>query len=413
MQLAAKKVALDKCPHVSEESKAALDSASQPPIRLVTIGAGGKKLEVGNETVMFRHEQTFYHPTGIGFIIEDNLPEADVKTKVEAINKLEFERVGQMIGVNLIAIKQTGDDGAFAKCVETISSMTELGLVLMSNSAAAASSALASCKDKKPLIYAATKDSKDDYANVAKENSVSLAVLGDSLDTLAELTEDIKSKGVEDLVLDTGEKSLSEKIDDLTQIRRLALKKTFRPLGFPTICITKNGDEFGEVSEAASLLSKYASIILMKSHENWKVLSLLAQRQNIYTDPQKPLQIEAKLYEVGAVTNSSPFMVTTNFSLTYYTVAAEVEASKIPSYILAVDTEGMSVLTAWAAEKFTPEHITESMNKSGITDKISAKDVIIPGYVSVISGKLEDASGWKVNVGPREASGLPAFLKGL
>ncbi len=413
MQLAAKKVSLDKCPHVSDDAKNALDSASQPPIRLVTIGEGDKKLEVGNETVMFRHEETFYHPTGLGILVEDNIGEDKLKEKIEHINKLEFDRVGQMVGVNLIAIKQTGSDDDFVKCVEKVKSSTSLGLVLMGQSPSGISKAVAICKDKKPPIYAATKENIDEMAKIAAENKVPLVVSADDLNALAELVETAKSKGAEDLILDIAQKPLSQRLDDLTQVRRLALKKNLRSLGFPTICVTSTDDPFQEVAEAATLIAKYASIVIMKSDANWQLLSLLAQRQNIYTDPQKPLQIEAKLYEVGAVGGKSPLIITTNFSLTYYTVASEVEASKIPTYILAVDTEGMSVLTAWAAEKFTAEQITRDLGSSGITEKTSDKSVIIPGYVSVISGKLEETSGWKVKVGPREASGIPTFLKAL
>jgi acetyl-CoA decarbonylase/synthase complex subunit gamma len=152
---------------------------------------------------------------------------------------------------------------------------------------------------------------------------------------------------------------------------------------------------------------------LIKNIEAWEALALLTLRQNIYTDPQKPLQIEPKLYHIGQANDKSPVLVTTNFSLTYYTVLGEVEASKVPSYIVSVDTEGMSVLTAWAAEKFTPEKITDSLNKFGVTDTVSHKNLIIPGYVAVMSGDLEEQSGWKVVVGPKEAAGIPSFLKNL
>jgi len=193
----------------------------------------------------------------------------------------------------------------------------------------------------------------------------------------------------------------------------LVLKKSDRSLGYPTLVIIENKDPYQEAMEAATYIAKYASIILMKGIEPWQVLSLLTLRQNIYTDPQKPLQIEPKLYPVGQASDKSPVLVTTNFSLTYYTVLGEVEASKVPSYILSVDTEGMSVLTAWAAEKFTPEKISEAINKFGIKDTVSHTRLIIPGYVAVMSGDLEDKSGWQVVVGPKEAASIPSFLKNL
>ena len=218
---------------------------------------------------------------------------------------------------------------------------------------------------------------------------------------------------MQDIILDIGDKETSQKLWDLTQMRRLALKKSFRPFGYPSICFTQSGDPFVEASEASTYVAKYAGIVIMKGREPWQVLPILTTRQNIYTDPQKPLQVEAKIFEVGKVSEGSPILVTTNFSLTYYTVEAEVESSKIPTYIVTCDAEGMSVLTAWAAEKFTAESIAKMLDTCGIKDKVKHKDVIIPGYVAVLSGKLEEESGYKVTVGPREASGIPVFLKKL
>jgi len=171
-------------------------------------------------------------------------------------------------------------------------------------------------------------------------------------------------------------------------------------------------DETGlELAEAVSYVLKYASLVIVENINREFVLPLLVARQDIYQDPQKPVQVEPKIYEIGKVTGDSPVLVTTNFSITYFTVAGEVESSKVPSYILSCDSEGMSVLTAWAAEKFTAESITSALNKSGIGDIVSHRKAVIPGYVSVLSGKLEELSGWKISVGPREASGIPAFLR--
>ena len=414
MQIAAKKVELSKCPHVSEEGKQALESASRPPIRLLTVGTGEHKLEVGNETVMFRHEETFYHPTGVGFLIEDTLGASEFEAKIAKINKLHFERVGQQIGVNLIALKcASKSPETFAEAAKKVLAHSQLNLMLMSEDPEVIKAAASLAKERRPLLYAATKDNLEPMAKLAKEYSLPLAVRGDSLDELAELAQKIISQGVEDLVLDSGVKGLPQKINELTQIRRLALKKTYRPLGYPTIAITSSDEPYQEVMEAAAYIAKYAGIVIMKGVEPWQVLPLLTVRQNIYTDPQKPLQVEPKVYEIGQVDDKSPVLVTTNFSLTYYTVESEVEASRIPSYIISSHSEGLSVLTAWAAEKFTAETITKSLNECGIKEKVSHQEIIIPGYVAVLSGKLEEDSGWKVKVGPKEASGIPSFLKSL
>ncbi len=414
MQIAAKKVELNKCPHVSEEGKQALESASRPPIRLVTVGTGEGKLDIGNETVLFRHEETFYHPTGIGLLIEDTLGASELEAKIAKINKLQFERVGQEIGVNLIALKCVSKKAEpFIEAVKKVLSQSQLNLVLMSEEPELIKAAAPLVKERRPLIYAATKDNFEPMAKLAKEYSLPLAVRADSLDALAELTQKLTAQGLEDLVLDSGTKNLSEKINELTQIRRLALKKAFRPLGYPTIAITSSDEPYQEITEAASYIAKYAAIVIMKALEPWQVLPLLTVRQNIYTDPQKPLQVEPKVYEVGQVNTQSPVLVTTNFSLSYYTVEAEVEASRVPAYIISSYSEGLSVLTAWAAEKFTAETITKTLNECGIKEKVSHQEIIIPGYVAVLSGKLEEDSGWKVRVGPKEASGIPSFLKSL
>jgi acetyl-CoA decarbonylase/synthase complex subunit gamma len=413
MQLAKKAVSIDKCPYLSEEAGRVLEESSLPPIKLVTLGVGDNKLEVGNETVLFRHEEKFYHPSGVGFIIEDGLADARIKQKLDAVNKLAFERVGQKLNVNLVAIKQKSNKERFIQALQLILKNTSLALVLMSDDLAALKEALSIAKDRRPLIYHATSNNIPEISKLAKEFMCPLVVSSANLETLSSFTKELNNQGVSELVLDTDAKSIKDKIWDLTQIRRLALKKSDRSLGYPTLVIIENKESYQEAMEAATYIAKYASIILMKGIEPWQVLSLLTLRQNIYTDPQKPLQIEPKLYSVGQADDKSPVLVTTNFSLTYYTVLGEVEASKVPSYILSVDTEGMSVLTAWAAEKFTPEKISEAINKFGIKDTVSHTRLIIPGYVAVMSGDLEDKSGWQVTVGPKEASGIPSFLKNL
>jgi acetyl-CoA decarbonylase/synthase complex subunit gamma len=321
--------------------------------------------------------------------------------------------VGQTISVNLIALKNSSNDQAkFAAKAKVLASATKLNIILMSESGQAQSKALEQLGARRPLIHAATKTNYEEFAKIAKQHNAPLAVKAGSLDELAELTAKLKSLGVEELVLDSGEKPVSSKIADLVNIRRLALKKTFRALGYPAIVFSREKDPFKEALAAASYIARYAGIVVLNNNENWQVLPILTARQDIYTDPQKPVQVEAKIYEIGNVRKDSPVMVTTNFSITYYTVAGEAEASKVPCYIIACDCEGMSVLTAWAAEKFTPEKIADTIKKFGIAEKVSHKSLIIPGYVAMMSGKLEDLMpGYKIIVGPREASGIPAFLK--
>ena len=414
MQLAAKKTSLDKCPDVSEDAKKALQSASEPPIKLITIGEGDEKLEIGNETVLFRHEEKFYHPTGIALLLEDTASADDIKKALAEIKKLDFERVGQRINVNLVALSaKSGDAAKFTSTLKVILEGTKLGVILISDDASIIGKALEISKTRKPLIYRATNANFKEMAKLSKDSGAPLVASAESLEGLEGLVKNLNQEGVQNIVLDTGDKGIGDKLWDLTQIRRLALKKAFRTFGYPVIAFTKGGNSFQESAEAATYVAKYASIVVLKNRQSWEVLPILTLRQNLYTDPQKPLQVESKAYEVGKVTDKSPVIITTNFSLTYYTVEAEVEGSKVPSYIIPCDSEGMSVLTAWAAEKFTAESIAKALEKFNVKDKVTHNDVIIPGYVSVLSGKLEEESGWKVTVGPREASGLPVFLRNL
>jgi len=413
MQLAKKAVSVEKCPYVSLQAKATLDAASQPPVKQVSLGFGDAKFDIGNETVMFRHEEKFRNPCGVGFIIEDSLSDAEIKSRLAKINLLNFERVGQKLDVNLVAIKQAKDPARFVQAVKLTAANTKLALALMSKDPQALKESLGLVKDRKPLIYGADSSNFAEMGKLAKEFNAALAIKAKDLEDAANITQELAKLGVFDLVIETQAKNISDKIWDLTQARRLALKKSVRSLGFPALVIVEKDDPYEEALEAATYILKYASLVLIKGLETWQVLALLTLRQNIYTDPQKPLQIEPKVYPIGAVGKNSPVLVTTNFSLTYYTVVGEVEASKVPSYIISVDTEGMSVLTAWAAEKFTPEKISDTLNKLEVSSLVAEKRLVIPGYVAVMSGDLEEQSGWKVTVGPKEAAGLPSFLKNL
>ncbi len=413
MQLAGKKASLDACPHVSDEGKAALGAASAPPIRLVTIGTGDEKIELGNETVLFRHDETFYHPTAVAVKVSSSLDDAAVKKRVEEISRLDFERVGQRIRVGLVAVEDSGSGaGEFARAVKAAAGASSLPLLLMSEDPEAVKAALPACKDARPLICGANAENLSLMAAVAKEAGCPLVVRGKGLDELAELTQKAVAAGVEDIILDPGSRELAAVLQDLTQIRRQALKRNFRPLGYPAIAFTASENPYQQAAEASSCIAKYAGVVVIDMVEPWAVLPILTLRQNIYADPQKPIQVEAKLYEVGTPGDESPVLITTNFSLTYFTVEGDVEASKTPSYIAVVDTEGTSVLTAWAAEKLTAENIAAKVKELGVGEKVKHRKIIIPGFVAVLSGKLEEElSGWEILVGPRESSGIPAYMK--
>jgi acetyl-CoA decarbonylase/synthase complex subunit gamma len=411
MALATGKTSLDLCPHVSDAAKEVLDSASAPPVALVKIGVGEKQVALGNETVLFRHDKRFENPCAIAVSVSDTLSEIEVFDRVSAINGLVFDRVGQSHSVNLVAVVNSSEDAArFALVVQTVAAVSELPLMLQSEDPIAIEKALAKVADKKPLIGPANPANYEAMTALAKKYEVPMLVRGNDLNELASLVEKVTALGWKQLILDSGARSVNRVLADQTQIRRQALKK-FRPFGYPTIAFAANEDSFQAVLDAGVYIAKYAGIVVVDSIDPADILSLVTLRLNIYTDPQKPIAVESKIYEVLTPGKDSPVFITTNFSLTYFCVAGDVEASRVPGYILPVDTDGVSVLTGWAAGKFTAEKITEMLNSCGIADRVSHRKLVLPGGVSVISGKLQELSGWEVLVGPRESAGIPAFVK--
>ncbi len=409
MALAAGKASLDACPHVTDEAKEALDSASAPPIKLVKVGTGDYTVELGEETEIFRHDKRFFHPTGVAVLISDS---EDVAAKAEAYNALEFDRVGMHYVTDMVAVKNdSGDAAKFKEAVETVAGKTEKAMILIAEDPAVMEGALAVVADRKPLVCAATADNYEKMVEVAKAKECPLVVKGDGLQATAELVEKIVALGYKELVLDSGARETSKVLADLTQFRRLAVRKKFRPFGYPTIAFTTKEDPREEVIQAGVYMSKYADVVVLKASEKQQLLPLLSWRANLYTDPQKPIAVEAKLYDVGDPGEDSPVYVTTNFSLTYFIVEGEVESSRIPSRILSVDTGGVSVLTGYADNKFSAEAITEAIKKAGLEDKVKHRKLVLPGYVAVLKGALEEESGWEVMVGPREASGITKFSK--
>jgi acetyl-CoA decarbonylase/synthase complex subunit gamma len=416
MKLAQKQAELSACPYVSEQSKAALAAASAPPIRLVTIGKGDKKVEVGNETVLFRHDKTFFHKPGLFVRLKDTQPPSEFEAAVDQIKNYTVERVGIQMGVDGIAIENaSGDAATFANYVATIVTKTEQSLVLIATAPAAMAAALEKAGGNAPLIYAATTENWKEMAALAAKHKAPLAVrTSDGLQALAELAEGVKGTGVEDIVLDPGARDLHGSLLALTQLRRLALKSNFRPLGYPIITFPGEGAASAEEETilAAQHIAKYAGIIVLDHFDPAAIYPLLTLRQNIYTDPQKPIQVSPGVYEINGPKPDSPLLVTTNFSLTYFSVAGEVEGSGKPTWLLIVDSEGMSVLTSWAAGKFDAEKIAKSVKQFDVPSKINHKKIVIPGLVAGLSGELEEElPGWEVKVGPREAIDIPSYLK--
>jgi len=418
MNLASGKAELAKCPYVSEEAKEKLATESAPPIRPLTIGTGEYAVKVGGETVLFRHEKTFVNPPGFAVLVSTDEDEASVSGKIDRFKKAQYDRVGLKLRAEMFAIKDANGDAAkFCALAKKISE-TGASMVFISESVDVMTAAADSFKDKKPLLHGATAANVEAFGNLAKAAECPVAVKGDgSLKSVIALTEKLTAMGLKDIVIDTGTRELKKAFEEQILIRRSALKDRFRPLGFPTIVMANEmGDGLMEEAlVAATFVAKYGAVIVMSDLQPHVIFPLLLERLNIYTDPQRPMTAEQGIYPINNPDENSPVLVTCNFSLTYFIVSGEIESSRVPSWLCVQDTEGLSVMTAWAAGKFSGESVGSFINKCGIKDKVKHKNIIIPGYAAGISGELEEelGAGWTISVGPREASQIPKYLKSL
>ncbi|HAW49386.1 TPA: acetyl-CoA decarbonylase/synthase complex subunit gamma [bacterium] len=412
MQLATSKVEVEKCPYVLEETKALLADAQAPPIRKVVIGSS---IEIGEETVFYRHEKTFVHPPVVTLLIKDT-EDSDVWIKkVDSLNNIKFERIGLILSAKLLMLENTsGNPERFLEMVSKINEISEAPFILSGN-IDALRKVVPVVLQRKPLLYAADNENFEEMANIAKENNLPLVAKENTLEALSSLTERLMNLGIKDLVLDPSPKTLKEAYYNQIFIRRQALTSKYRPFGFPTIVFPYKltDDLMKEVLYAGTFVLKYGSIIVLSELHPETLFPLLVLSLNIHTDPQRPMAIEEKIYEINGPDKDSPILITTNFSLTYFIVSGEIETSHVPTWLIVMDTGGLSVLTSWAAGKFNGELIGGFIKKSKIADKISHRRLVIPGYVASIKGEIEEESpDWEIILGPREASDIPIWLQG-
>ena len=413
MKLAAKQVELSDCPYVTEESKTQLAESATPPVRLVTLKGKAGEAQAGNEVVLFRHEKKFFNRPGIFIRVVDTEEDEAIAGKVSAAAAYSVDYVGMDLTIDGFAIEAASGDGArLAAVVETVRASTELPLILVGDDPTVLDGGLAKLEGEAPLIMGADLTNWEAMADLATKYGAALGVRGGNLEELVELTEKIKDKGVEDLVLHPSVDGMSASLALNTQIRRLALKN-FRPLGYPTIAFAEDtGDPGRDSIVAAQAICKYAGFVVLDRFTPELAYPLLVLRENIYTDPQKPIQVLPAIYEINNPSPSDPVLVTTNFSITYFSVANEVEGAGLPAWLLVADAEGMSVLTAWAAGKFDAESIAKAVKEFGVADKVDKKSIVLPGHTAVLSGELEEElPDWEIRVGPREAVDLPGYMK--
>ncbi len=413
MKLAQKKAELSECPHASEEAKTTLGAASEPPIRLVKIG-GSNALEAGKETVLFRHEKTFFHKTGIAIALKTSDGLDHNTLKIKDMENLHIERVGEELRTDLFFITHDTDQEVdFIRTIESVQKNSKKGIILDCENNGTLKKGLELLKNDRPSIYLRSKLTEDDL-ELAREFEASLILTARSFEDIEAQSITARQAGIQNLILNLVSENTGDGMQNNTILRRSALKQSFKPFGYPLLAYIEGDNKKDILAKACMQICKYGSIIVLPEYDTAMLYTLLTLRQNIYTDPQKPIQVDPKVYSIGDPTPDSPVFVTTNFSLTYFMVSGEIENSGISAHLIITDTEGQSVLTAWAAGKFDGEKIAKFIKDIKLENQVKTRKIVIPGYVSQISGDLEEnLPGWEVIVGCQEASDIPSFVKNI
>ncbi len=398
----------------------------KPPIKEVTVGTGSNAVKIGGKLVMYRHEFTYFNPTAIAIDVTDEMSDEELLSRVKKTEGFSYEYIGQKLKLNMIAVRSTSNDpDKFKSAVKKVVENTSLPIILCSFNPTVIENGLMVTPKSKPLLYAATKDNWKDMAELALMYNCPLTVFApNDLNFLKSLTKTLLEYGVQDIVLDPGtfpSEGLSDTVNSFTMIRRAACKKGDELLGFPMIgtpivAWAEKADApeinaWNEAYVASMLIARYADLLIMHSTEGWVLLPTTVLRQNIYTDPRKPVAVETGLKTFGKPDENSPVMFTTNFALTYYTVASDIESANINCYLIVIDTEGIAVDSAVAGRKLTAEKVAEAIKETEIERKVKHRKLIIPGKAARLSGEIEELSGWQILVGPRDSADIPKFLQ--
>ena len=407
MKLAGKKANLSECPYASDEAKQVLGAASEPPVKGVKVG----KASLGEETVFYRHEKTFVNQPLIAVNIDEGEDALETAKKIAAYS---LERVGEVLSVGAIALTQkNSDEDGYGSLAKEIYEATALPIIFRGADGAVEKAAKA-VAGSASVISGVNAGNADKMREIAKENGHVLAVSADGVDQMRELTAKLKQDNFNDLIMEFSTHSLAESFQTNSIARKAALKNNEKALGYASLKFIDTGDANLDMAYAAGEIIKFGGIIVLASFDPAQLVTLMTLRQNIYTDPQKPIQVEPKLYAIGEPGRNSPIFVTTNFSLTYFLVSGEIENSGINAWLIIPECEGMSVLTAWAAGKFSGAKIAAFIKEINLAETVDTREIVIPGYVSQISGELEEElPGYKVIVGPGEAADIEAFVKAV
>jgi acetyl-CoA decarbonylase/synthase complex subunit gamma len=403
LQVASGKASIEACPHLSSDVAAGLAAVTAPPVARVEFGPKDRPIVLGEETVLYRHEKRFEHPPALAVLMDDSLDDRAFELALDEFNGLQFERVGEILRPQLIAVA-SADPSRLAARVKAVSERTQAGLVIMADDPEVLRLAASPVKEVRPLLCGATLGTLESVAR------------GRDMDELAEIGRRCLELGATQMILEPVAFTAGDALAAQVFTRRAAIRDRVKNLGFPTMALPCRlaSDPLVETTVAAGLIAKYAGVIVVDHLDSAHISALLTLAQGLYTDPQKPMMVDPGIYPVGGPGPDSPVLLTTNFSLTYYTVVGEIENSKVPAWLLVMDVEGQSVLTAWAAGKFVADAIAPFVQKSGIEQQVEHRRLIIPGYVASMREELEaELGGWEIAVGVREAADLSRYLRKL
>jgi acetyl-CoA decarbonylase/synthase complex subunit gamma len=425
-----REVQIDQCPPLlkkeNEKAYGQLKEMLKPPVKEVVVGEGEKAVKLGGKLVMYRHEFTYNNPTALAIDVTDEMPEEELLRRIKLTEQFSYEYIGYTLKLDMIAVRSTsGESEKFKAAVKKVVENTKLPLILCTPNANVAEAGLMAAPKAKPLLYSANIDNWKDMAELALMYHCPLVVSApNDLSMLMSLAKTLLAYGIEDLVLDPGTfggEGLADTLNNFTMLRRAACKAGEELVGFPLMGVplvawVDRGEAADEVVKwreaclAAMMIIRYADILVIHGADGWSLLPNTVLRQNIYTDPRKPVAVEPGLKEFGTPNENSPVMFTTNFALTYYTVASDIENSKTNAYLIVVETEGSAVDSGVAGRKLTAEKVAEAIKETGIENRVKHRKIIIPGKASRISGEIEELSGWKVQVGPRDSSEIPKYI---
>jgi len=425
-----REIELDSCKPLlkpeNSKSYAVLKELLKPAVKEIIIGVGDKAKKIGGKLVMYRHEFTYKNPTAIAIDVTDGMSDSEIVSRVQKTDNFTFEYIGNTLKLDMIAVRCTsGDADKFKAAVKKVSETTKLPMILCTMNPAIAEAGLMAAPKARPLLYAANSTNWKDMAELAlMYNCPIVASAPNDLNTLVSLTKTLMAYGVTDIVLDPGtfiNEGLPDTINNFTMLRRAATKggedlAGLPLLGVPMVAWVDKGEmaddlvKWREAYVASMLVVRYADVLIMHGNDGWALLPMTVLRQNIYTDPRKPVAVAPGLKVYGTPDENSPVLFTSNFALTYYTVASDIESNKLNAYLIVVETEGSAIDSGVAGRKLTAERVADAIKASGIEQKVKHRKIIIPGKASRISGEIEELSGWKVQVGPRDSSEIPKYL---